>query len=220
MNIRHLEPSPETVHWGYFDASLPPQLTIDSGDTRDDLHGLGHARADAAAAADGAGRAAGDPCAGAPKLPGRTCCTGPVAVRGAKAGQVLEVASRRSSSFYDWGYHTIRPLAGALPDDFAEQRLIHIALDRARMIGKLPWGQEMPLRPFFGVMAVAPPAAWGAISTAPPRKNGGNLDNKELVAGTTLYLPIHRRRRAVLRRRRPRRAGRRRGLRSRRSRPV
>ena len=40
-------------------------------------------------------------------------------------------------------------------------------------------------------MAVAPPAAWGSVSTLPPRKNGGNLDNKELVAGTTLYLPIH-----------------------------
>jgi acetamidase/formamidase len=40
-------------------------------------------------------------------------------------------------------------------------------------------------------MAVAPPAPWGALSTLPPRRNGGNLDNKELVAGTTLYLPIH-----------------------------
>jgi len=59
------------------------------------------------------------------------------------------------------------------------------------MIGRLPWGAELALRPFFGVMAVAPPAAWGSVSTLPPRRNGGNLDNKELVAGTTLYLPIH-----------------------------
>jgi acetamidase/formamidase len=58
------------------------------------------------------------------------------------------------------------------------------------MVGRLPWGQEIPLRPFFGVMAVAPPAAWGVIPTPPPRRNGGNMDNKELVAGTTLYLPI------------------------------
>jgi acetamidase/formamidase len=58
------------------------------------------------------------------------------------------------------------------------------------MIGRLPWGMEIELRPFFGVMGVAPPAAWGAVSTLPPRQNGGNLDNKELVAGTTLYLPI------------------------------
>ena len=59
------------------------------------------------------------------------------------------------------------------------------------MTGRLPWGLELPLRPFFGVMAVAPPAPWGSVSTLPPRRNGGNLDNKELVAGTTLYLPIH-----------------------------
>ena len=68
---------------------------------------------------------------------------------------------------------------------------MHIPLDRKRMTGRMPWGLELPLRPFFGVMAVAPPAAWGSVSTLPPRKNGGNLDNKELVAGTTLYLPIH-----------------------------
>jgi acetamidase/formamidase len=49
----------------------------------------------------------------------------------------------------------------------------------------------VPLKPFFGVMGVAPPLAWGAVSTIQPRRNGGNLDNKELVAGATLYLPIH-----------------------------
>ena len=65
---------------------------------------------------------------------------------------------------------------------------MHITLDRERMTGRLPWGRELPLRPFFGVMAVAPPAAWGKVSTLPPRRNGGNLDNKELVAGSTLYL--------------------------------
>jgi acetamidase/formamidase len=84
----------------------------------------------------------------------------------------------------------IRPLSGALPGEFAESRSIVIALDRTRGVWRLPWGQDVPLRPFFGVMAVAPPAAWGVIPTPPPRRNGGNMDNKELVAGTTLYLPI------------------------------
>ena len=55
----------------------------------------------------------------------------------------------------------------------------------------MPWGLKLPLAPFFGVMAVAPPSAWGRISTIEPRAHGGNLDNKELVAGTTLYLPVH-----------------------------
>ena len=59
------------------------------------------------------------------------------------------------------------------------------------MVGRMSWGAEIPLKPFFGIMAVAPPKAWGPLSSQPPRKNGGNIDNKELVAGTTLYLPIH-----------------------------
>jgi acetamidase/formamidase len=125
-----------------------------------------------------------------PKLPGHIC-TGPVAIRGAKAGQVLEVRIGSIELHYDWGYNFSAPLKGALPDDFEGMHLIHIPLDRERMVGRLPWGLELPLSPFFGVMAVAPPPAWSSISTLPPRRNGGNLDNKELVAGTTLYLPIH-----------------------------
>jgi acetamidase/formamidase len=125
-----------------------------------------------------------------PKL-GTHILTGPVAVRGAKAGQVLEVRIKGIELHYDWGCNMFRPLAGALPDDFEEKRCIHISLDRNRMIGVLPWGLELPLNPFFGIMVVAPPPRWGTISSNPPRRNGGNIDNKELVAGTTLYLPIH-----------------------------
>src|SRR4030095_7584078 len=69
--------------------------------------------------------------------------------------------------------------------------LSHTPLDKEKNTGRLPWGLELPLAPFFGVMAVAPPTGWGMISTLPPRRNGGNLDNKELVKGTTLYLPVH-----------------------------
>jgi acetamidase/formamidase len=79
---------------------------------------------------------------------------------------------------------------GALPADFSEAKTIHILLDRQRKVWRLPWGQEVPFRPFFGVMAIAPPPEWGVIPTPPPRRNGGNMDNKELVEGTTLYLPI------------------------------
>jgi len=125
-----------------------------------------------------------------PKLPGHIC-TGPVAVRGAKPGHVLEVRIEAVELNYDWGYNYSAPQKGALPDDFENTHLIHIPMDRTRKVATLPWGLELPLAPFFGVMAVAPPAAWGAVSTLPPRRNGGNLDNKELVAGTTLYLPIH-----------------------------
>jgi acetamidase/formamidase len=193
MAQHRLDASPATVHWGYFDAALKPQLTIDSGDTV------------TISTVSGSPTQVPVPSSGltvppalhaihkslAPKLGGPHILTGPVAVRGAKAGQVLEVRIKDIELHYDWGYNTIRPLAGALPDDFKETRLIHIPLDKSRMVGKLPWGLELDLKPFFGIMAVAPPPAWGMISSPPPRRNGGNMDNKELVAGTTLYLPIY-----------------------------
>jgi acetamidase/formamidase len=185
-----LDASPETVHWGYFDAGLAPQITIDSGDTITISTVSGGPEVmpqapfvvpDALSAIQATQK---------PKLPGHIC-TGPVSIRGAKAGQVLEVRIKAIDLHYDWGFTYVAPLKGALPDDFDEMHLMHIPLDRERKTGRLPWGLELPLKPFFGVMAVAPPAAWGALSTLPPRRNGGNLDNKELVAGTTLYLPIH-----------------------------
>jgi acetamidase/formamidase len=186
----HLEPAPETVHWGFFDARLAPLATIASGE-----------RVTISTVSGNPEQMPAPPHVVPPALhaihqkvtrkivPGHIC-TGPVAVAGAKAGQVLQVDIEAVEPLYDWGYNIVRPLAGALPDDFAETRLIHIGLDAARKAWTLPWGQSVPLAPFFGVMAVAPPPAWGVVSTLPPRRNGGNLDNKELVAGTTLYLPI------------------------------
>ncbi len=185
-----IDASPETVHWGYFDAGLAPLLTVNSGDivTISTVSGGPEVMPkaplvvpDALSAVHATQR---------PKLPGHIC-TGPVAVRGARAGHVLEVRIKSIDLHYDWGFTYVGPQKGALPDDFDEMHLMHIPLDRERMTGRMPWGLELPVRPFFGVMAVAPPASWGALSTLPPRRNGGNLDNKELVAGTTLYLPIH-----------------------------
>ena len=191
MAVHRLDASADTVHWGYFDAALKPLVTVDSGDTVtiSTVSGLPNQLPKG-------GTFAIPPALPAihqnvqQKLGGPHILTGPVAVRGAKAGQVLEVRIKSIDLHYDWGYNTIRPLVGALPDDFKEMRIIHIPLDRGRMIGKMSWGAEIPLKPFFGIMVVAPPAAWGPVNSPPPRRNGGNLDNKELVAGTTLYLPI------------------------------
>jgi acetamidase/formamidase len=193
MKNHRLDAAPETVHWGFFDANLKPLITVDPGDevvistvsggpTQLPKPGSGLTVPDALPAIHAKV---------SPKLGGPHILTGPVEVRGAKAGQVLEVRIKTIELNCDWGYNMIRPLGGALPDDFTEQRLIHIPLDKKRMMGRMPWGLELPLKPFFGIMAVAPPAAWGPVSSPPPRRNGGNLDNKELVAGTTLYLPIH-----------------------------
>jgi acetamidase/formamidase len=189
MNSHRIDAAPQTVHWGYFDAALAPILTIDSGEsvTMSTVSGAPEVMPSAPLVVPPALAAIHS--AMRPRLPGHIC-TGPVAVRGLRAGQVLEVKIEAVDLHYDWGYNSQGPQRGALPEDFTENRLIHIPLDKERMTGRLPWGLELPLNPFFGVMAVAPPPAWGAVSTLPPRRNGGNLDNKELVAGTTLYLPV------------------------------
>src|SRR3954471_20001678 len=189
MADHRLDAAPETVHWGYFDARLKPLLTINSGDTVTISTVSGMASQMPAAPLAVPPALAAIHKSVPQKMPGHIC-TGPVAVKGAKAGQVLEVRIKDIQLHYDWGYNMIRPLAGALPDDFTENTLIHIPLDREKNTGRLPWGLDLPLAPFFGVMAVAPPPQWGMISTLPPRRNGGNLDNKELVKGATLYLPI------------------------------
>jgi acetamidase/formamidase len=190
MSVPRIDAAPETVHWGFFEAGLKPVLTIESGERvvlssvsgTPDLMPPPPMKIPPALPAlhKGATRRV---------IPGHMC-TGPVAVRGARAGGVLQVDIEAIELNYDWGYNVVRPLAGALPYDFDEQHVVHIPLDPERMTARLPWGLEIPLRPFFGVMAVAPPPAWGTLSTLPPRQNGGNLDNKELVAGTTLYLPV------------------------------
>ena len=190
MSHHRLDASADSVHWGYFDASLEPVLTIESGDriTISTVSGAADQMPGAQLPVPESLRSIH---AKVTRELGPHICTGPIAIRGAKPGQVLEVRIESVELLYDWGYNLIRPGSGALPDDFASHRLIHIPLDRERMVGRLSWGAEIPLRPFYGVMAVAPPKDWGRISTVPPRRNGGNIDNKELVAGTTLYLPVH-----------------------------
>jgi acetamidase/formamidase len=116
--------------------------------------------------------------------------TGPIAIAGAEPGDMLEIRIEKIEPGADWGYNMIRPLAGTLPEDFHERVISHIPVDRARGVCSLPWGTELTLAPFFGVMGVAPPPAYGAISTIQPREHGGNLDNKELGEGSTLYLPV------------------------------
>jgi len=190
MTHHHLHSSPETCHWGFFEAKLKPVLTVASGDevTIDTISGGPEVVPDRGRfhvppeLADVHARSER-------MLPGHIL-TGPVAIEGAVSGDVLEVEILDVSLRQDWGYNLIRPLAGTLPDDFHETRLINIPLDRERMLGRLPGGLELPLKPFFGVMGVAPPPAWGRITSLIPRAMGGNLDNKELTPGAKLYLPV------------------------------
>jgi acetamidase/formamidase len=190
MSQTHLlRSSPETCHWGYFDAALPPVLTVRSGDvvTIETVSGASEI------VPDGAFEILPEHDAILkrmhPKL-GPHILTGPVAVEGAMPGDVLEIEIQAVDLRQNWGWNIIRPFRGTLPEDFPKTKIWHTAIDINRRVGTLPWGPEIALRPFFGIMGVAPPLAYGALGSVEPREYGGNMDLKELVAGTTLYLPV------------------------------
>lgn len=192
MATYRLSPTPATIRWGSFDAAYQPVATINSGDTVV-LECLS-AGGPEVMPSPGSGLAIPDACeaifAAKPPRLGGHILTGPVAVAGAEPGDMLEIRIERIELGADWGFCGFRPLLGTLPEDFPERHLSHIPIDRARGICRLPWGTELTLAPFFGVMGVAPPPEWGTISSKEPRAHGGNLDNKELTQGATLYLPV------------------------------
>jgi len=113
--------------------------------------------------------------------------TGPIHVRGAKPGDVLQVDIINLVPG-ELGFTSFRPGYGLIPEDFPEPYL-HIWDLRNGQYGELKPGIRVPFEPFLGVMGVALPEP-GEFVTAPPRKNGGNADVKQLTAGTTLYLPV------------------------------
>jgi acetamidase/formamidase len=183
-----LSANAQTCHWGYFDARREAVLSIESGDTVviDTVTGPDWTMPDTALFHIPHGLAEIHA-----KLPaeGPHILTGPVHVAGARPGSVLEVRIEKVQLLQDWGFNLTLVNSGMLPGEF-EQRLVNIPLDDDRRVATLPWGLELPLSPFFGVMGVAPPQEWGRISSIEPRAMGGNMDNRELVAGTTLYLPV------------------------------
>jgi len=183
-----LDPSPDTVHWGYFDATIPARLTVDPGDTitvntvsggRVEVEDLSIMRPDHREIVEKL----------RPVL-GPHILTGPIAVRGAEPGETLEVRIKSIDLLVDWGWNVIRPLKGTLPEDFPEFQRRLIPIDRKAMTAELPWGATIALRPFFGILATAPRPEYGTVSSIEPREFGGNMDNKELVPGTSLFLPV------------------------------
>jgi acetamidase/formamidase len=121
---------------------------------------------------------------------GNHILTGPIFVRGAAVGDVLEVRILDIELRQNWGYNLFRAYGGTLPEDFPYYRIIHVALDRQSNMAILPSGLKVPMRPFFGQLAVAPPKSFGRQNSKEPREFGGNIDCKELTAGSTIYLPV------------------------------
>lgn len=191
----HLAPTPKTVTWGYFDAKTPPVLRVHSGDTVD-IEAL-VAAAPAQLEAAGVKRDQIQPAlleidrevkdrGEVPHI-----LTGPIYVEGAEPGDVLEVKILSVDLAIPYAVNFFIPGRGFLPDEFPYAYAKATPLDMARKVAEFSPGVTVPLHPFFGVMGVAPPALTGRVSSGPPWVQGGNMDNKELGAGTTLYLPVH-----------------------------
>ena len=188
-----LKATPETVEWGYYWADAPPVLTINSGETVDVetmLHSAGFLsrlgvqdkwltpEMHAMDAVELRG-------------PGPHLLVGPIYVNGAEPGDVLEVRILDVQPAGDFAVNVFSPGGGTLPEDFPYARTKVIPLDLANNKAIFSDEIHIPLAPFFGSMGVAPPPRSGRVSSGPPGVHTGNLDNKELVAGTTLYMPVH-----------------------------
>jgi acetamidase/formamidase len=189
-----LKATSQTVAWGNYNAAAKPVLRIHSGDTVifDTL---------LTNSPTGLEKNGVPPDQVEPSLrevfdhvtdrgPGGHILTGPVYIEGAEPGDVLEIHIKKISLAIPYAYNGFRYGAGILTDDFPYARTKIIPLDREHMTAQFAPGITIPLHPFFGSMGVAPPPDFGRYDSTPPTVNGGNMDNKELVAGTTLYLPV------------------------------
>jgi len=187
----HLASTPDTVRFGIFDAAFDPVLTVAPGDTVviDCVSGGPEVMPapDSGLAIPPALQAIHD--ARLERI-GPHILTGPVAIAGAEPGDTLEVRIEAIEPNNTWGYCAVRPLAGTLQDEFTERYVSHIMVDAGAGTCKPAWGPTLPLRPFFGTTGVAPPPRYGRLSSREPREHGGNMDCKELVAGSTLFLPV------------------------------
>jgi acetamidase/formamidase len=190
-----LMPSPSTVVVGYYWSDAKPVLHIASGDeltigtlitsnpTR--LEGAGVKKEDVEPALRAIIDSVTD------KGPGGHILTGPVFVDGAEPGDVLEIRIKKVELVIPYAYNAFGRTSGFIPEDFQASKMRIVPLDAKAMMARWAPGIDIPLHPFFGSIGVAPPPAMGRISSAPPNVHAGNLDNKELVAGTTLFIPVH-----------------------------
>jgi acetamidase/formamidase len=191
-----LKATPGTVAWGYYWSAAKPVLRIKSGDrveiqtmltnTPDRLAAAGVKDEEIETELKAITAEVKD------KGPGGHILTGPIFVEGAEPGDTLEVRILNIKYSVPYAYNSFRPTSGVLTaEDFPKGATKIIPLDIKRGVAKFSDRIEIPLRPFFGSMGVAPPEAAGRVSSAPPGTHAGNLDNKDLVAGTTLFIPVH-----------------------------
>lgn len=186
--MKHLHATFETVHIGFHDAMLKPVLTVESGEelivdtvSADPAHEVPR---------DWLPKGIEEIHARALRGTGPHILTGPIAVKGAKAGDVLQVDILDIKLTQPYGYNIVSPLKGMFGTEQPRQKTTIIPIDLASGMAEVLPGVRLPTRPFFGQLGVAPPRDWGRLDSRPPNKYGGNIDNKELLPGTRLFLPV------------------------------
>jgi acetamidase/formamidase len=186
---------PANIHWGWFDARTPPVLRVRSGErVRVETmvaRGIERPRLAGMRDQDFDPREVALEAAVKERGPGPHPMTGPIFIEGAEPGDLLEVRLEEIRPLSNWGVSGFLPGGGTIPDEFPYGTIRPFQLDTAAgfaRMGSLPY--RIPIRPFFGTIGVAPPILTGRISTTAPGPFTGNLDNKDLVAGTTLYVPV------------------------------
>src|SRR5215467_6679594 len=192
--IHELRASPATVHRGFFDATLKPVLTIDSGDIVRLWTTTGNPRyfESLGVPKDKIPAALYAAFEGAPGE-GRDDHTldGPIAVRGAEPGDTVEIRIRSVDLWLPIAAMSFRANRGALPEDFPYARDRVFFIDPAKKAVEFAPGIVVPTKPFWGVIGVAPPPSMGRVPSGPPNVFGGNMDNHDLQPGTSLFLPVH-----------------------------
>ena len=189
-----LEATPKTVAYGYYWSEAQPALRIASGDIIDvdTLLTNTPARLSSVGIADdkiqASLKAIVAEVTGDRRGPGGHILTGPVFVEGAQPGDALQVDILSIDPAIEYGYNGC---AGYLPANCNRDVPMRIIpIDKKTMTATFAPGIVIPLRPFFGSMGVAPAPELGRVSSTPPGMHAGNLDNKDLVAGTTLFIPV------------------------------
>ena len=185
----------DTVHLGVFDANLAPIVTVDSGDTisfPDTWSHFMNAMEPGVPVEVLARLRVSNPGKGPHSI------IGPIAVRGAEPGDVLEVRYKKLEPF-GWGAVFNNPGSlgtGLLPQDYAQGQIKYMDLDLRAMKAKFATDINVPLKPFQGTLGLAPPDGYfpplspGVTSSVPPGPHGGNIDLSELSEGSTLFIPV------------------------------
>jgi len=185
---------PANVHWGYYDAAVKPVLRVESGDTiRVETmvaRGLQRLRASGVSEQEIPAALKAVESAVKERGPGAHPLTGPIWIEGAEPGDTLEVKILEFEFLHPYGVSGFGPNNGTLPEDFPYVAVKLIRFDPRTGFAEFSPGIRLKLAPFFGSIGVAPDPLVGRISSGPPGPHAGNLDNKELVAGSTLYLPV------------------------------